>query len=297
MRRWTICGALATALLVLIAASATAATLGPTTRVTVKPGSGTPRTRFAFSLRVPVATGRFGSLSRADTLSMSGPSGTNCQSRASRALKPAKRGKRVTLVLRPAKSGWCAGRWRGTVVQTESIRCSPTPGRACPDLVVAPRVIASFRFRVKPKATPSPPPSPSGDVPSFAGLTSAVSCSSPNPRPVIAPRRPDLLPPPTVSRYTLTWTAATDPVTPSAQIVYEIFVATTPGGENFATPTFTTAPGVSSFQTPDEPRSRVLYFVVRARNAAGHEDTNTVERPGVVSCPPVNQPTPQLTRR
>src|SRR6201999_1305936 len=62
MRRWTICGALATAVLVLIAASATAATLGPTTRVTVKPGSGTPRTRFAFSLRVPVATGRFGTL-------------------------------------------------------------------------------------------------------------------------------------------------------------------------------------------------------------------------------------------
>jgi hypothetical protein len=29
---------------------------------------------------------------------------------------------------------------------------------------------------------------------------------------------------------------------------------------------------------------------VRARNAAGHEDANTVERQGVIECPPLNQP-------
>jgi hypothetical protein len=297
MRRWTICGALATALLVLVAASATAAKLGPTTRVTVKPASGMPHTRFAFSLRVPVATGRFGTLSRSDTLSVTGPPGTHCESRASHALKPAKKGKRVTLTLRPAKSGWCAGRWRGTVLQTESFRCSPTAGRVCPDLVVAPRVIASFRFRVKPQATHSPPTQPSGDVPTFAGLTSALTCSGPSPPPAIASRRPALVPPGPTNSYTLTWTAATDPVTPSAQIVYEIFVATTPGAENFATPTFTTAPGATTFLTPAEPRDRTLYFVVRARNAAGHEDTNKVERQGVVSCPPLNQPMRQFARR
>jgi hypothetical protein len=290
MRRWTICGALATALLVLIAASATAATLGPTTRVTVKPGSGTPRTRFAFSLRMPVATGRFGTLSRADTLSVTGSPGTNCESRASRALKPAKRGKRVKMVLRPAKSGWCAGRWRGTVLQTESIRCSPTPGRACPDVVVAPRVIASFRFRVKPQVTHSPPTQPSGDVPTFGGLISAVTCPSGGPQPGFVPG--PVLPLRMVS-YTLTWHAATDPVTPSAQIVYDIFVATAPGAEDFAKATFTTSPGATSFQTPNEPRGTTLYFVVRARNAAGHEDTNKAERQGVVDCPPLNQPARQ----
>ncbi len=72
MIRWT----LATALLAaaLAAGSATAAAgLGPTTRVTVKPGTGTARTRFAFSFRVPVATGRFGTVIRTDTFSMSGP--------------------------------------------------------------------------------------------------------------------------------------------------------------------------------------------------------------------------------
>ena len=97
--------------------------------------------------------------------------------------------------------------------------------------------------------------------------------------------------------YILTWTAATDPVTPSAQIVYDIFVATASGAEDFAKPTFTTSPGAVSFQTPDEPRGTTLYFVVRARNAAGHEDTNTAEHQGVVACPPLIQPMPQLVRR
>lgn len=295
MRRWMIRAALATALLVLIAASAAAAGLGPTTRVTVKPGSGRARTRFAFSLRVPVATGRFGTLSRADTLSVTGPPGAHCESRASRALEPARKGKRVKLTLRPAKSGWCAGRWRGTVVQTESFRCSPTSGRVCPDLVVAPRVIASFRFQVRPQATHSPPTPPTGDIPTFAGLISAVACPLGGPRPGFEIPGP-VLPPAQIS-YTLTWHAATDPVTPSAQIVYDIFVATASGAEDFAKPTFTTSPGATSFQTPDEPRGTTLYFVVRARNAAGREDTNTAEQQGVVACPPLIQPMRQLARR
>ena len=54
-------------------------------------------------------------------------------------------------------------------------------------------------------------------------------------------------------------------------------------------------PGAVTFQMPErEPRGTTLYFVVRARNAAGHEDTNTAERQGVVSCPPLNQPAGQL---
>jgi hypothetical protein len=293
--RW----ALATALLVVAvaAASAMAAGLGPTTRVTVKPGSGTPQTRFAFSFRVPVATGTFGSLVRTDTFSASAPGGAHCQQRVAHTLRPAKKGKRVTLRLRPAKGrgGWCAGQWHGTVVQTEVIRCSPAPARACPELVVAPRVIASFRFRVKPAATHSPPTPPAGDVPTFAGLVSVTSCPSPNPQPTRPAQRPEILPRP--SSYTLTWQAATDSVTPSSQIVYVIFVATAPGGEDYATPTYTTPPGATSFTTPGVPRAGALYFVVRARNAAGHEDANTVERLGVTSCPPISEAGHQPDRR
>lgn len=289
MKRWTPATALVVA---AAAATATASGLSPTTRVTVKPGSGTPQTRFAFSFRVPVATGTFGSLVRTDTFSISGPSAARCQQRLTRTLRPAKKGKRMTLRLGPAKGrdGWCAGQWHGMVVQSEDFRCTPGPARVCPGLVVAPRVIASFRFRVKPVPKPSPP-TPGGDVPTFAGLVSATSCPSPTPQPARIAERPQILPRP--SSYTLTWNAATDPVTPSAQIVYVIFVATQPGGEDYANPTYTTSPGATSFTTPGVPRAGALYFVVRARNAAGHEDTNTVERLGVTSCPPVSEPGPQ----
>ncbi|HEX3977352.1 MAG TPA: hypothetical protein VHW96_13885 [Solirubrobacteraceae bacterium] len=287
MRGWTIRWAPATVLLaaVVAAASATAAGLGPTTRVTVKPGSGTPQTRFAFSFRVPEALGTSGSLARSDTLSVSGPRGGHCQARVTKTIGGAKKGKRVKLTMRPAKGrgGWCQGQWHGTVVEHSFIRCNPSPVRACPDLVVAPRVIASFKFRVKPAATHGAPAPAPGDVPTFGGLISAVRC--PSPQPVRAPRLV-----PRAGGYTLTWTAATDPVTPSSQLVYEIFVASSPGGEDYATPTYATSPGVTSFLTPGVPPSGTQYFVVRARNAAGHEDANTVEKQGIIECPPLNRP-------
>jgi hypothetical protein len=275
---------LAAALWALPAAPAGAAALGPSTRVTVKPGSGTAQTHFALSFRVPVGTGTFGSLVRTDILSVSGPRAAHCQSRVTRTLRRAKKGTRLTLTLRPAKGrgGWCTGQWRGTVVQREVIRCTPIPARVCPELVVAPRTIARFRFRVRPTGLPSPPAPPAGDVPTFAGLVSATTC--PSPEPVGA----DVLPRPT--GYRLIWDAATDPVTPSSQIVYDIFVATTPGSEDYATPTYTTTPGATTFVTPSVPRNGPLYFVVRARNAAGREDANTVERQGVIQCTPVPQP-------
>ena len=290
------CCVLATALLAVMAGSASAAGLGPTTKVTVKPGSGTPRTHFALSFRVPVATGRFGSVQIADTLSVTGPPGTHCQSRAIRAVGRAKKGKRVKMTLKPAKGGWCAGRWHGTVVQSESERCTPTHGRVCPDLVVAPRVIASFRFRVKPGATHGAPTQPSGDVPTFAGLVSAITCPGGGPTPQSGFAIPGPVIGPEASSYMLSWNAATDPVTPSSQIVYDIFVTTTPGAEDYAKPSFTSAPGATSFTTPFQPHTATPYFVVRARNQAGHEDTNTVERAGVVSCPPLTKPQPQLAR-
>jgi hypothetical protein len=166
--------------------------------------------------------------------------------------------------------------WHGTVVQSVVLRCSPSPTRACPDLVVKPQTLARFRFRVTP-AQKTPPPAPTGpDVPTFAGLISATTCPSPTPQPQVLPRP---------NSYTLTWKAATDPVTPSSQIVYDIFVATTPGGEDYAHPSATTSPGATSYVTQSAARTGALYFVVRARNAAGHEDDNTVERVGVQQCP------------
>jgi hypothetical protein len=82
----------------------------------------------------------------------------------------------------------------------------------------------------------------------------------------------------TATSVQLNWLAATDPQTPSSEIVYDVFQATTAGGEAFtAAPTATSAPGATSISLSNLPPSSVLYWVVRARDLAGNEDTNTVE--------------------
>jgi hypothetical protein len=108
--------------------------------------------------------------------------------------------------------------------------------------------------------------------PVFAGLRSATTCI-PGP---IGPGR--------TSTYHLSWSPATDNVTPSKRIVYEVYRATTPGGEDFSAPTYTTARGVTSFDTPPLPTDQYFYFVVRARDRAGNEESNTIEREGQNLC-------------
>ena len=108
--------------------------------------------------------------------------------------------------------------------------------------------------------------------PKFAGLKSATTCI------------PGPIGPPRTSSYHLTWEAATDNVTPSSKIVYNVYQATTAGGEDFSKPTYTTAPGVTSFDTPQLPSEKYFYFVVRARDNAGNEDSNTIERQGQNVC-------------
>jgi hypothetical protein len=114
----------------------------------------------------------------------------------------------------------------------------------------------------------------SGDTtpPTFAGLESAFACTP-------GAQRPGQTTP-----FTLTWKAATDDVTPSSQIVYDVYVSTTAGGENFTQPTWTTPPGVTSYKTPGLASHGTFYFVVRSRDQAGNEDQNTIEVRGVDPC-------------
>jgi hypothetical protein len=126
-----------------------------------------------------------------------------------------------------------------------------------------------------PSSNSKPPPSPGPrdtTPPKFGGLESAFTCTP-------GPQRPGQTTP-----FNLSWEAAVDDVTPPALIVYEIYLAAEPGGEDFAHPTWTTDPGATSFRTPGLPSHGDFYFVVRARDAAGNEDANTVERHGVDPC-------------
>jgi hypothetical protein len=108
--------------------------------------------------------------------------------------------------------------------------------------------------------------------PTFAGLESATTCI-PGP---IGPGR--------TTSYHLRWNPATDNVTPSSKIVYDVYQARKAGGEDFSTPTYTTPAGATSFNSPPLPADKSFYFVVRARDQAGNRDSNTVERRGVNLC-------------
>ena len=108
--------------------------------------------------------------------------------------------------------------------------------------------------------------------PVFAGVKSATTCI-PGP---IGPGR--------TSTYHLRWSPATDNVTRSRRIVYEVYQATMPGGEDFSAPTYTTGRGVTTFDTPALPTDEYFYFVVRARDRAGNQESNTIEREGQNLC-------------
>jgi CARDB len=108
--------------------------------------------------------------------------------------------------------------------------------------------------------------------PRFGGLKAATTCI---PGPVGEGR---------TAAYHLRWDPATDDVTPASAIAYDVYQATTSGGEDLSAPAYTTEPGEVSFTTPLLPTTKTYYFVVRARDHAGNRDSNRIERQGVNLC-------------
>jgi hypothetical protein len=138
-------------------------------------------------------------------------------------------------------------------------------GRAAPLLVLGAVVLLVVSPHVEARRRDRKPPV-------FAGLESATTCI------------PGPIGPGSTASYHLTWEPAMDKVSPSSAIVYEIYQASTSGGEDFSTPSYTTPPGATSFDTPPLPADQTFYFVVRALDEAGNTDFNTVEREGLNLC-------------
>ncbi len=113
--------------------------------------------------------------------------------------------------------------------------------------------------------------SPDRTPPTFTGLRSATTCI---PGPFDGQ----------TASYQLIWDPATDDVTPAKQLVYDIYQATKSGGEDFSAATYTVRHGATSFATPPLPGNQQFYFVVRAQDRSGNEDSNLVERAGVNLC-------------
>lgn len=235
-------------------------------KITVKPSMGYPGTFFHIGFRAPDRTGKVGGEVRYYEVSASGPAGDrNCASDVVRDVENARAHSHVRVTLKPGGAGWCLGTFHGTVTEQERPAC---PYReVCPLYVVLLKRIGKFRFTVQ--AQPA-----GGDTtpPAFAGLVSAQACT------------PGAQRPGETTPYHLGWRAAHDAVTPSSQIVYDVFMSSTPRGEDYSQPTWTTSPGVTKFKTPGLPSHGTFYFVVRARDQAGNEDTNQIERQGVDPC-------------
>ena len=264
---------------VAVASAASAASAVPHAPIHLTPAAGGPRTVFSASFRAPERTGVDGSLRRYYELSASLPPAANaagCLTSVVASIPAGPQGAHVVVRLDPqalrvdpqAHTGrWCLGSWRGQVEELAGPVCRP--GVACPAFVALLGTIGRFSFAVRSTA---PAPSADRTPPSFAGLQRAVACTP-------GPQRPGETTP-----FTLSWQAASDNLTPSSQIVYDIYLASAPGGESFSAPTWTSAPGATTFRTPGLPSHGSFYFVVRARDGAGNEDRNTVERHGSDPC-------------
>lgn len=254
----------------LLASAALADGASASTRVYMKPVIGKPTTHFVMRFRAPVRTGVVSNVRSHFQVSASGPKRNGCVSSVSIALRPAKRHAHVRVTLKPKAHGgaWCAGKYRGRIAEIQTIVCRPATG--CSGVVIAPRTIARFSFRVR-KGQPGTGTGSPGSGPTFAGLQSATTCPTVTKK--VAPKS---------RTYSLKWSPATDPVTPSSKIVYDIYYSATSGGENYSTPSWKTLPGATSY-TVQISGFGAAYFVVRARDQAGHEDHNTVERVGVVA--------------
>ncbi|HEY8645806.1 MAG TPA: hypothetical protein VIL77_08020 [Gaiellaceae bacterium] len=266
-RLWGFLSAVLLAAVVALALVSRSASAGGVV-VRVEPAAGGPGTTFVVSFTAPARTGVIGSMRLRDELNVETTSAVRgCLARASERVPDARRGQRVRVSLDPATLGgrWCAGVFRGRLLELQMAVCPP--GALCP-MYVRIRTIGRFSLVVR-RA-----PSAGGDVtpPTFAGLERAVACTP-------GPQRPGETTP-----YALSWQPASDDTTPAAGIVYDVYFASRAGGEDFSRPTWTTPPGATRFRTPGLPSHGSAYFVVRARDAAGNEDRNSREVAGVDPC-------------
>ncbi len=76
----------------------------------------------------------------------------------------------------------------------------------------------------------------------------------------------------------LAWDPASDNDTKPTSIAYAVYVANAPGGEDFSTPYSYTPAGASGAALSNITPGQPYYWVVRAVDQAGNEDSNTVEK-------------------
>jgi hypothetical protein len=117
--------------------------------VTVKPGTGSPRSHFAVSFRAGAQTAT-GSLVRSYQVTASAAKRTGCLSSASATAPAEAKGVMEHVTLSPGnRPAWCTGTYHGQVSLYQTERCGP-PAAAliCPQVEIRPQVVGRFTFRV-----------------------------------------------------------------------------------------------------------------------------------------------------
>lgn len=112
---------------------------------------------------------------------------------------------------------------------------------------------------------------PEGEAPTFAGLASVTAASS--------------------TSVTLSWAPAVDNITAAQSIVYRVYQSNAAGGETFTAPSYTVATGDTAYTVTGLTPGSAYYFVVRAVDAVGNEDRNSVEKSIALPPPDTTAPT------
>jgi hypothetical protein len=87
----------------------------------------------------------------------------------------------------------------------------------------------------------------------------------------------------------LSWTAGADNRTLASKLVYDVYVATASGAENYGSAAASSAPGASSVDITGLTPVTPYYFVVLARDQAGNRSVDKLERS--VTIPDITPPT------
>lgn len=137
-----------------LAAYAYAPPRAPATEQThpdVRPHTGGPHTTFVLTLTAGDDLGVHGVV-RTDYAIRASTGRTGCHDAFAANLTAARKGQRLSLALRPQRTGWCRGRYAGTVLLVRGPYCpKPGPGqppRPCPEFASQALDAGRFAFRV-----------------------------------------------------------------------------------------------------------------------------------------------------